>query len=288
MAVAETAYDQWIACNEGAARYDKKLAGSHWVIHYPLGTSLVGGVETDNFTIAQTIISRLESSGAIAVPRTLAEFTADLNAQTPDAWKIELINDSGGQTAFNDRMKYLDALKARAFGMPERTVFEGQFGTKAEAEAHADLAIVFMEMRHSIICQQINQHVVNQLLRTNFGPDAEDSVYIQPAPIADLEKSYLQKLYDTILADPNGLMTEIGGIDMESLRDRLGIPVLPALNVDTYGNFTDVAGTPIDVNVTVNEYGEPAYYEEPVFDEGQEYEYYDEPMSSSYVEEPLE
>lgn len=228
MEIVETAYDPWVKSNAGATRYDEKLAGSHWVIHYPQGTSMVEGKETDNYTIANRIISRLESSGCIAVPKTVAEHVADLNASTPDAWKIEMLTDSGGQAGYTERMRYLDSLKARAFGLPERAVLEGQFGTKAEAEAHADLAITNMEMRHSIVVQQFNLGVVNDLLRTNYGPDYEDSVYVSPMPIADLEKQYLRKLYaDVFMKDPNVVLSEMGRIDMEQMRDRLGVPTVP-------------------------------------------------------------
>ena len=47
--------------------------------------------------------------------------------------EIELLSDSGkGQQPFTDRQKYLDILKVRAFGFPERSILEGQFGTKAD------------------------------------------------------------------------------------------------------------------------------------------------------------
>jgi len=44
------------------------------------------------------------------------------------------------QGSFIDRQKYLDALKMRAFGLPERSILEGSHGTKAEADVHADIA----------------------------------------------------------------------------------------------------------------------------------------------------
>lgn len=237
MSIVEGPYDSHVKSNAGSERYDQKLAGSHWVIHYPQGQSKIdgSGEEVDNFIIAKRIIARLESSGAIAVPRQIAQHLDSMNESSPDSWKIELINDPGGQQTFMERMRYLDALKCRAFGLPERAVIEGQFGTKAEAEAHADIAILNMEARHMLIAQQINWHLVNQLLRYNYGPQAENKVYIQPAAIADLEKSWLRDLYTKIISDPNGFLTELDGIDLEALRDRVGIPVKPATNVDTYG-----------------------------------------------------
>jgi hypothetical protein len=123
----------------------------------------------------------------------------------------------------------------RAFGLPERAVLEGQFGTKAEAEAHADLAIANMELRHQVLVQDINWHVVNQLLRLNWGEDSEGMVYLQPAPIADLALSFLRQLIISTLTQPEGFATFISGVDIESLYDRMNIPILPDANFDAVG-----------------------------------------------------
>lgn len=236
MEIAEDPYDRWEDVDDAAGRYDKKIAGTHWVVHYPAGTSNYDGVEKDNYEIARDLLQALESSGGIVVPRQLERITDDLNRDVPDAWKIELITDSGaGSTAYENRQKYLDALKVRAFGLPERAILEGQFGTKAEAEAHADLAILNMELRHAVLCQQVNWHAVNQLLRLNYGKGTDDSVYIEPAPIADLALQFLRQLFTTITTQPDGLMQILDGVDMEALYDRLGIPIIPATQPDQPG-----------------------------------------------------
>jgi len=236
-------YTKWNSVNEAADRYDRKVAGSHWVVHYPQGTSNVNGTETDNFKVAQDLLQTLESSGAIAVPRQLQDVIDDLNRQQPDAWKIELLSDQGrGTASFIDRQKYLDALKVRGLGLPERAVLEGEFGTKAEAEAHADFAITNMEMRHRMIVQLVNWHLVNQLLRFNYGPDAENTVYVEPAPITDLALQHLRKVYDAILSSPEGFMYEMTSIDLEALKDRLGIPI--RTDVDSPGYESDVQIVP--------------------------------------------
>lgn len=228
MKTVEMAYDRWLESDAGARRYDRKIAGSHWIVYYPLGTSIVNGVDTDNFIIAKQILQSLEASGMIAVPRTLTEQVSELNENTPFAWKIELLSDTGaGSSGFTDRCKYLDGLKVRAYGMPERGVLEGMFGTKAEAQVHADVGIAVFEMRMRMLAYQINCHVVNQLLRLNYGPEAEDKVYMEPSRIADVERAYLQSLYDKVLADPNGFLLEFNEMDMPALRDRLNIPTKP-------------------------------------------------------------
>lgn len=223
--VRET-YNQWREANAGAARYDTKIAGSHWVVYYPAGKSQYKGTLTDNYTVALDILASLESSGGVVVPRLLAAFVDELNAKPENfGWLIDLKEDSGGrQPTFIDRLKYLDALKVRCYNIPERAILEGEFGTKAEAGEHKDAALTYMELVHFLITTQINRQTVDQLLVMNYGPDAEGTVYLMPSPIADEAKLFLRELYKAIVTNAQGFMEEFGTIDTDALKDRLGIP----------------------------------------------------------------
>ena len=216
-------YEGWNTVNDSADRYDRKIAGSHWVIHYPLGNGMLGGVEVDNFLIAESLMRNLESSGAIAVPRQVEQTVTELNADgvAPDAWKIELLSDSSNQqAAFIDRLKYYDALKVRALGFPERSVLEGKFGTKAEAEVHSDLAVVIADYRHQILTEQISYQLVNDLLRYNYGRSAIGTVFLKPAPIADDIKIFLRQVFLTLMQhDPE---TALQKINFDEIRSKLG------------------------------------------------------------------
>jgi len=223
--VRET-YNQWREANAGAARYDTKVAGSHWVVYYPMGKSNYKGKETDNYTVANDILASLESAGGVVVPRKLAGFVDELNAKPENfGWLIELKEDSGGrQPTFIDRLKYLDALKVRCYNIPERAILEGEFGTKAEAGEHKDAALTYMELVHFLLTTQINRQTVDQLLVMNYGPDAEGTVYLMPSPIADEAKTFLREIYKAIMANQQGFMEEFGTVDTDALKDRLGIP----------------------------------------------------------------
>ena len=226
---AEEAYDSWNCIDKAASRYDERVAGSHWVVYYPLGRSPYNGKETDNFEIAKDILASLRSSGRVAIPTNVDAVVEDLNLTAGagnQGWKIEILSDSGtSQTAFVDRMKYLDSLKVRALGLPERSVLEGQFGTKAESEAHADFAITNMELRHGMAVQDINWHGVNRVLTLNWGRAAANTVFIKPSPIADRTLTFLRTLYQGIIASPDGFALELLNVDLGALKDRLGIPV---------------------------------------------------------------
>jgi len=224
----EAPFDSWNECEYAAKRFDTKIAGAHWVVYYPIGRSRYNGQEAvDNFIIANGILDALTSSGKIAIPQKILQQTTDLNSLGEDktVWKIEMISASGSsESSFVGRQKYLDALKARGLGIPERAVFEGQFGTKAEAEAHADFAIDNIEMAHVRLIEQVNTQVVNQLLRLNKGEHYEDHVTITATPLSDWKRSQLRNLYTAYFGTESGQAQEIEAIDWDAVREVLGIP----------------------------------------------------------------
>lgn len=225
MRIAEHSFRSWLMCDRAFDKYDHKIAGSHWVIHYPNGTSLVNGTNVDNFEVATRIISQLEASGAVAVPSSISAFIDDLNKDSEMAWKIELLSDEGkGAVSFLDRQKYLDALLARSFSLPERSVIEGQFGTKAEAGEHGDFALTHIETRHKGITQQVNWHLVDRAMSYNYGPKTAGSVWCEPTPLSDESIGFFRDLFKTLVMNPNLGPMEMNDVDMDAVKDKLGIP----------------------------------------------------------------
>ena len=230
---ARQVYNQWNEVNASANKYDTKIAGASWVVHYPVGSSRYNGAVTDNYDIAQDFLGRLVSNGKLAVPNQVAQFVTDANKGADQkTWVIELISDKGvTQSGFIDRQKYLDSLKVRAFGMPERAVLEGQYGTKADATAHADFAITTFEMRHQVALEQINRQVVSFLLEANYGDDACGSIVVKPRPLVDEKRVLLEKIYMQIITNPDGLMSELQSLDMQTFRKQLDLPENPVQNL---------------------------------------------------------
>lgn len=223
-------YKAWFVISSANDRYDKKLAGASWVVHYPPGNSMYNGVEKDNYDIAVEILAKLESSGGVVVPRQLEEQVDALNADSPRQWKLEVMSGLiGVQGSMIERQKYLDSLMSRGVGLPERAILEGQFGTKAESEAQADFAITDIELTHAYICQEVNTQLVNTLMRLNYGEQFRDTVRVVPTPLTDSKRAVLLTLYTTILSDPNMLALETEQVEMDAVRDALGIPYRPAV-----------------------------------------------------------
>lgn len=214
---------RWEDADKGAARYDRKVAGSHFVVHYPRGKSMINGVETDNSAVAKSVLEALESSGSVTVPR--AKVTMSGEDFEHKEWKLLILEDKGGrQPTFVDRLRYLDTLKVRAMLLPERAILEGQFGTKAEAGEHIDLAFHKMRLLDRKITRYTNWHTVDQLLEQNWGEKARGTVWLTAAPLADTALAFFKQVYSEILKSPSGFLEEFATIDTEALKRRLEIP----------------------------------------------------------------
>lgn len=226
---AERAYDSWLDSDDAASKHDQKIAGAHWVINYPVGKSLIDGELVDNYQIAKDMLAQIDGTNRhFVVPRKIAEHIEDLNSLDDSklAWKIELLEASGSsESTFVGRQKYLDALKARALGIPERAVFEGQFGTKAEAEAHADFAISNIEMSHTKLVTQFNRGVVDPMLLVNRGPAFVGKVRVQATPLSDWQRGQLRQMFSAYLASSEGAAEEIDKIDWDAIKEQLRIPI---------------------------------------------------------------
>lgn len=225
MAAIETAYDRWIVTDRSNVKYDQKVSGAHWVVHYPEGVSELNGVTLDNYLVAKQFLQQLEGSGSIAVPSTVLNTMTDItDADNDEAWRIELVAAPSAQGEFSTRMSYLDALMVRAGGFPERAILEGQYGTKAEAGEHADFAIALLDMKNRHIIDLINWHLVNPMLRLNLGMSSENKAFITVAPIADDKRDLLKQIYMAALANPGIGSTLYQQMDMKAIREQLQIP----------------------------------------------------------------
>lgn len=219
-----TAYDRAERVNASSDVYDKKIAGAHWVIQFPEGSSLYNGVETPNDEICNSLIKSLQNSGSFGIPKRVKSALIALNEQSDNQWIIELKEASGSGSNFDERLNRCDKEIVRGFGLPERAILEGQYGTKAEAGEHGDLGLVGIELLHKRLVSQFNKQLTNQLLRLNEGPAFVDRVYVVAQSLTDENRAYLQSIYDKILASPDGSLSEISTLDIAAIRDRLSIP----------------------------------------------------------------
>jgi len=222
----ESPYDRGEILNESSERFDEKIAGAHWKIEYPIGSSEYNGVDTDNFEIANVIKSQLQSNSILIIPQEMERFVDNLNgARTGNPWNIDIITaDSTAGVVLVDKAKYYDMLKVRGLGFPERSITEGRHGTKAEASEHADFALSNVKLRHDEVILATNLHLVNQMLVENYGPGTEGTVFLKSNELTDAKKRVLRELYMKVLTQPELVKQEVHNIDFDVLREILGIP----------------------------------------------------------------
>ena len=217
-------YNRWMTADDGATRYDKKVAGSHFLVSYPRGQNTVNGVKKDNSEIAKDLLDALESSGSAVIPHPKEDIPGDSSIEFK-RWIVDILEDKvARQPTFVQRLKYLDTLKSRAILLPERTILEGVHGTKAEAGEHLDLALHMMYFLDRRITRYVNWYVVDHLLALNWGDKWRGKVKLVPSPLADKTQIYLKDLYIQMLKDPSGFAQEYETIDTSGLKRKLEIP----------------------------------------------------------------
>lgn len=216
----------WRDTNLTANRYDRKLAGGFIILYYPVGSTVYNGVLTANDVIADDFLTALQSSGSAKIPVTVKDTLDQLSEQEDQArWRFEIVQASSGeQTGFVNRLKYLDACMLRALGWTERAVVEGQFGTKAEAGEHADMALLNMHTKHQHLVSEINEQMVKPLLNMNFGNDACGS--IQANELSDAKKAIFRSVLSEIMTNPVIGLEIAETLDHSAILDTLGLPII--------------------------------------------------------------
>lgn len=220
---AREAFQSWADTERAAHRYDIKIAGSQIVVHFPRGQGLdADGKLVDNSTLAKAILAKLESAGTVAVEaESMADAMSGVIGENPAAgWKIEVLANPNATPQFGDRLNYLDKLKVRALGFPERAILEASTGTRADATVHASFAILNLERMGRHIARDITTQPVDRLLEENYGPDARGTVSVESGKLEDQYKNVLINLATEILKTPEGQAR----VDWDAVLADVGIP----------------------------------------------------------------
>lgn len=215
----------WDTVEKLSIDYMRKIAGAHWLIWYPVGFTTINGVDVDNSVTANEILKQLEANGAIAMPQDIEQYRNVIDSGTDKLWKIENVSDSGATSAaYLEILRYYDVQKVRAMMLPERMILEGEFGTKAEAVAHAEAAVAAMEMRLRGIIRQWNEQTVFQLLSLNYGRAYAECARLECAPITKDDSEFLKQIFSNLMQNPELGYAVAQGIDCDQIAKQLAIP----------------------------------------------------------------
>lgn len=219
----EGPFVKWEKCDEGAQRYDAKVAGGFLFGTYPVGRTMYNGSETENDVIWNIMAQNIVAGGYAGVPIRIDSETNEPIGR--DAWSLEHVSAGGGlQPGFIDRLKYLDALKMRVMGIPERTATEGQFGTKAEAGSHAEIAIVVNVGRLRILVKALNDGPIKSINMANH----EDPEYARLVlgELSPDDRALFGEIFKSLMSDPIFGDEVATAIDTKALLKKLNVPTL--------------------------------------------------------------
>lgn len=233
----EGPYDEWHTVNNAAKRFDEKVAGAVWVVHYPTGMQpeYKGEKNVDNHRVAQDIVYQIKASGHLIIPSKLQASVQDVidNLGQP-GWKIELIEAGDHQHAFTARLEYLDKQKIRGLGVLERAITEGNYGTKAEAESHINLMLLNMQLKHEDLTDYWNREVVDQFTYLNWG--VISSVKFIAQPLADARREVLTNLFTQLLTNPESMSEILSMVNVKEIVKDLKIPMLSDNEIEQRAN----------------------------------------------------
>jgi hypothetical protein len=231
------AWAGWLNTIDNGGRLQRKVSGIIVQLHYPVGSSRdASGQDVDNSVIAQNILNEVASGKSVAMPNLFYADTAIRNQAElagKSMWVLSTLdvgNQTGAQATLDTDRRYWDVQKLRAWLVPERAATEGQFGTKAEAEAHADILLAVAEDEHADIVRAANAQLVDDLLVYNGGESARGSVWAVPEPIVDERRAVLKQFFAGLLANPATLELLLSGgetgkpVDVDAVLDQLGLP----------------------------------------------------------------
>ena len=233
--IREDAWHPWKQTLVRLSQYTTKAAGIVPILRYPVGESQGPNGETvSNSDIATGILRRIGQGGSIAMPNQIPGWLEQAlqrglstgNFADLMAWQLEFVEAANlhGEELVSLLTKF-ESLMVRGLLCPERSILEGQNGTKAEAGVHGDIGTSIAEDDSEQLMRIINWHLVDKVLEANYGPEARGTVRVCAAPLVDEQADLLRAILTEVLKNPANIDLLIGMLDLEASMEQLGLPV---------------------------------------------------------------
>lgn len=228
----------WTVWDQLIERMGKHVAVSSVpvpMISYPPGTTDDNGTKRDNFEIARNVLSMLGRGYGVAMPNVYHKAAEDMvrggfDPSKLQAWQISFLEPKSSILAqIVEGLRHFESLMSRGWLVPERVMLEGEHGTKAESEAHADVAIAMAQETLDDLIRCVNWYLVDQILVANYGPDARGKVKVATDPLSDDAKALVRQVITTVLTAPNNLDLLLAMLDFEAMLDQQGLPLVPGV-----------------------------------------------------------
>lgn len=245
---------------ERFARYLAKVAAVIGQIHYPDGQSLdASGSQRPNQWIAAQIAADAAAGRWLCIPNKFASFLSPDNAGmvTPavmekalaaagkSEWVVSFLDPGGTDFApgYTAALEYYDKQLLRGLYIPERSVIEGQHGTKADAGTHDEMTVLDASGLYRKFVRAFNANVVDEVLVYNFGEAARGGVYAEAPPLSDENGATRLSTLTAMLnsSDPAVVRATARKIDLVSLLEDEEIPVVEGEEKSTLADAIDAA-----------------------------------------------
>lgn len=220
---AERTFDAIHQTWENMQLYSRKASnGPKYKIHFPDKTIVdENGRRTRCFDKALEMADSLEDKGVVLLPHPPQRAANQMVANSSD-WDIERFPNESVSGNFINELMYMDKCLCRAFGIPERSVLEGMFSTRADAGNATEFTLMRIMFLVRDMVNQINKHVVNPIVQLNYD-DMVDRIRIVAGNIdRSSVEAVRQFAMQMITSDPNML----NEVDKDVLMDISRLPRL--------------------------------------------------------------
>lgn len=249
----------WIELLRKEGQYVSKIAGVLPVITYPDGVGRdKNGRQVSNEDLATQVLSNLGRGSGVAMPNRLAEWAGDLMRGGVDvtqlaAWQIKFLESQGQHGSdMVGQMQHKEALMLRGWLVPERSVIEGRFGTKAEASEHTAMSVSIAQHDLFDLLRCVNEYIVDPLLALNFGPQARGTVSVTASPLIDDKALLARRVVEAVLTNPANLDMIATVVDLDTMIEQQGIPTTDVSLADAKGMLQPEPGPAADPKMAGN------------------------------------
>lgn len=226
-----TAYRDWNEMEKKMGQYVTKIAGVIPMIEYPEGQSLdANGATKDNFDLAKDVLSNLGQGHGVAFPNIFSKLAPELSRAGVDmdslkAWHISFLETKGSHgKEFVDNMRHMESLMMRGWLIPERVATEGQYGTKAESAAHADVAYLIARFLIDEVVMAMNWYLINPLVVYNFGEEMENRVKMVVRGVDSATMAWFRLMVEKIFTQTANVDLLLEAVDMDAMLSLAGVP----------------------------------------------------------------
>lgn len=211
---------------EGMLHYEEKLAkGPKYKVTYPYGAEEdENGNLVRNVDKARNFVRDIENSCFALLPRR-KNINPSQSTSNQSDYDIEMFPQDSITGNFINDLMYLDKLIVRAFGFPERSILEGLFGTKADAENGTDFLVLRVEYLVRSMVDQLNRFVIDQLMNVNYTGLA-GRVRINPGTIDKRDLKRISDVLNNVINSQYGQAVVLPTFDVDAMLDTVSIPRL--------------------------------------------------------------